>query len=88
MPHKEDDEDESDHVVVVDAKDSSDAAEAISRIIESLCRMLKLCTTTARSSCGKRSLQSSRDFNREIQDKAHGRKEHFCTQWLIQNRQL
>ena len=28
----------------------------------SLCRMLKLCTTTARSSCGKRSLQSSRDF--------------------------
>ena len=41
----------------------------------SLCRMLKLCTTTARSSCGKRSLQSSRDFNREIQDKVHGRKE-------------
>ena len=35
MPHKEDDEDESDHVVVVDAKDSSDAAEAISRIIVS-----------------------------------------------------
>ena len=35
MPHKEDDEDESDHVVVVDASDSSDAAEAISRIIVS-----------------------------------------------------
>ena len=33
MSHKDDDADESDHVVVVDAYDSSDAAEAISRII-------------------------------------------------------
>ena len=35
MSHKDDDADESDHVVAVDAYDSSDAAEAISRIIVS-----------------------------------------------------
>ena len=86
MPHKEDDEDESDHVVVVDAYDSSDAAEAISRIIVSHAEAVH--NDGALELWCKRPLQSSCDFNREIQDKAHGRKERFCTQWLVQNRQL
>ena len=92
MAHKEDD-DESDHVICIDSKDADDAAQVIGRLIESHSKQRKDAVQAAGqpSVCDLELWQEIApvlaDFNREIDEEAHGRKERFRTQRLIKNRE-
>ena len=91
MSQKEDD-DESDHVICIDSKDVDDAAQVIGRLIESHTKQRKDAAQAGQPSASDLELWQEiapvlADFNREIEDEAHGRKERFRTQRLIKNRE-
>ena len=91
MSQKEDD-DESDHVICIDSKDVDDAAQVIGRLIESHTKQREDAAQAGQPSASDLELWQEiapvlADFNREIEDEAHGRKERFRTQRLIKNRE-
>ena len=75
-----------------DSKDVDDAAQVIGRLIESHTKQREDAAQAGQPSASDLELWQEiapvlADFNREIEDEAHGRKERFRTQRLIKNRE-